>query len=91
MIMLIILSQNLSIVVIKEQIKKYNKTFTFQNISIDKATPCIKKSNTKKASKSDDISTKVIKEFGIFFAEFVSNTFNSCLETGSLPEDLKFA
>ena len=45
--------------------------------------------NAKKASKSDDIPTKVIKEFGTFFADFLSKNFNSCLETGSFPEDLK--
>ena len=33
----------------------------------------------------------IIKEFGTFFAEFLSKNFNSCLETGSFPDDLKFA
>ena len=61
-----------SIVAIKEQMIKYNKTFTFQNASTDKAASIIKKLYSKKASKSDDIHTKVIKEFGTFFAEFLS-------------------
>ena len=78
-----------SIVAIKEQMKKYNKTFTFQNVSTDKVTSIIKKLNSKEASKSDDIPTKVIKEFGSFFAEFLSKNFNSCLETSSFLEDLK--
>ena len=57
----------------------------------------IKKLNTKKSSKSDDIPTKddistmVVKEFGTFFAEFLSKNFSSCLETGSFLEDLKCA
>ena len=71
--------------------KKYNKTFTFQNVSTDKVALIIEKLNSKKASKSDDIPTKVIEEFGTFFAEFLSKNFNSCLETGSFPEDLKCA
>ena len=75
-----------SIVAIKEQMKKYNKTFTFQNVSTDKVALIIEKLNSKKASKSDDIPTKVIEEFGTFFAEFLSKNFNSCLETGSFPE-----
>ena len=78
-----------SIVTIKKQIKKCNKTFTFQNVSTGKVALIIKKLNTKKASKSDDIPTKVIKEFGTFFAEFLSKNFNSCLETNSFPKDLK--
>ena len=50
-----------------EQMKKYNKTFTFQNVSTDKVASIIKKLNTKKASETDDIPTKVIKKFGTFF------------------------
>ena len=48
-----------SIVALKEQMKKYNKTFTLQNVSTDKVASIIKKLNSKKASKSDDIPTKV--------------------------------
>ena len=45
----------------------------------------------KNISKSDDIPTKVIKEFGTFFAELLSKTFNSCLKSGSFTQDLKCA
>ena len=38
---------NPSIIAIKKQMKKYNKTFTFQNISTDKFTSIIRKLNTK--------------------------------------------
>ena len=68
-----------SIVASKEQMKKYNKTFTFQNVSKNKFASIIKKLHSKKPSKSDDIFTKVIKELGTFFAEFLSKHFNSCL------------
>ena len=71
--------------------KKQNKTFTFQNVSTEKFASIIKKLNSKKASKSDDIPTRAIKEFGTFLDEFLSKNFNSCLETGSFPEDLKCA
>ena len=50
-----------SIVAIKEQMKNYNKTFTFQNVSTDKVASIIQKLNAKKISKSDDIPTKLIK------------------------------
>ena len=80
-----------SIVAIKEQMKKYNKTFTFQNVSTEKATSIIKKLNSKKASKSDDIPAKTIKGFGTFFAECLSKNFNSCLETGFFAEGLNCA
>ena len=76
-------------VAIKEQLKASNETFSFQNVSTDKVTTITKKLNTKKASKSDDIPTKIIKEFGPFFAEFLSKNLNSCLQTSSFPEELK--
>ena len=77
-------------VAVKEQIKRCHKTFTVQNVSTDKLASIIKKLKTK-ASKSDDIRTKIIKELGIFFAEFLSKNFNSCLEACSLSESLKCA
>ena len=61
--------------------KKSNKTFTFQNVSTDKAASIIKKLNTKKVSKSDDILTKAIKELETFFAEILSKRLNACFET----------
>ena len=50
-----------SIVAIKEQMREYNNTFTFQNVTTDKVASINKKLNSKKASKYD-IPTKVIKE-----------------------------
>ena len=61
-----------SIVAIKKQMKKSNKTFTFQNVSTDKVASIIKKLNAKKALKFDEIPAKVIKEFVTFFAESLS-------------------
>ena len=58
-----------SIVAIKEQIKNYKKTFTFQNVDTNKIGSIITKLKAKKASKSDDIPTNVIKELETFFAE----------------------
>ena len=60
--------------------KKYNKTFTFQNVSTDKVASIIKKLNTKKASETDDIPNNAIKEFGTFFAEFLSKTLTVALK-----------
>ena len=61
--------------------KNCNKTFP--NVSRDNVA--------EKASKSDNILSKVIKEFGTFFGDFLSKNFNSCLKTGSFPEESKCA
>ena len=74
-----------SIVVIKEQTKKYNKNFTSQNISTGKIASIIRKLYTKKALKFDDTSTKVIKVLGTFFAEFLSKNFSSCFVNKLFP------
>ena len=68
-----------SIVAIKKQMKKSSKTFIFQSASADKVNLTIKKLNTKKASKPDDILNKVIKEFGTFFQNSFQKTSTSKL------------
>ena len=57
--------------------KESNKTFTFQHVSTDKVDSIIKKLNTSKASKSDDITNKVFKEFETFFANFLFKILTS--------------
>ena len=59
-----------SSIAIKSYRKEPNNTSTSQNVSTDKFASIIKKLNTKKASKSVDISNKVIKESETFCAEF---------------------
>ena len=75
-----------SIAAIKKQIKKSNESFISQNVSTDRVATIIKNLNTKKASKSNGIPTKVIKGFVTLFAEFLSKNVNSCLKTRSFSE-----
>ena len=44
-----------------------------------------------KASRSNDIPTKVIKNFKDLFATFIYNNYNKCLLDETFPEDLKTA
>ena len=77
-----------TIVAIKEQMKKSNKTFSFQNVSADQVASIAKKLNIKKASKSDDLPTKVIKEFGIFCCSFQKTSANALKPALSLKTAL---
>ena len=70
--------------------KKSDKTITFQNVSTDKVASIIKKLNTKAASKYV-MPTKIIKNLEHFLLNFFQKNFNSCLETDSFSEDLKYA
>ena len=65
-----------SITVFKEQVRESNRAFTFQNVSTDKVSSIV-----KNVSKTDVISTKIIQEFGLIFAEFLSKPSTVALET----------
>lgn len=43
------------------------------------------------STKLNDIPAKIIKKFGTFLAEIRSKNHNSCHETSSFPEYLKYA
>ena len=47
--------------------------------------------NGKKANLSNDIPTKIIQQFSEIFTDFLSNNFNSSLERGMFPDELKLA
>ena len=46
---------------------------------------------SEKAVRSNDIPTKIIKDFKDLFATFIYNNYNKCLLDGAFPEDLKTA
>ena len=45
----------------------------------------------QKAVRSNDIPTKIIKDFKDLFATFLYNNYKKCLLEGTFPEDLKTA
>ena len=47
--------------------------------------------NPKKATLSNDIPTKITQQFSEIFTDFLYNNFNSCLESGMFPDELKLA
>ena len=51
----------------------------------------IKTLNHKKATLSNDIPTKIIQQFSDIFKDLLSNNFNSCLQSGMFPDELKLA
>ena len=44
-----------------------------------------------KTVRSNDIPTKIIKDFKDLFATFIYNNYNKCFLDGTFPEDLKAA
>ena len=80
-----------SIITIKQNITDKNKVFSFRKVTKDEISSAIKTLNHKKATLSNDIPTKIIQRFGDIFTDFLYNNFNSCLESGMFPNELKLA
>ena len=60
--------------------KECNKSSTLQDITTDKVVSIIKISNNEKASKSNDMRTKVIQELGTFLLNYSRKTSTVALK-----------
>ena len=77
-----------SIITIKQHITDKKKVFSFRKVTKDEISSAIKTLNHKKATY---IPTKIIQQFSDIFMDFLYNNFNSCLESGIFPDELKLA
>ena len=80
-----------SIITIKPRIADTNKVFSFRKVTKEEISSAIKTLNCKKATLSNDIPTKIIRQFSEIFTDFLYNNFNSSLESGIFPDELKLA
>ena len=80
-----------SIISTKQHITDKNEVFPFRNVAKEEISSAIKTLNRKKATLSNDITTRTIQEFNEIFTDFFSNNFNSCLENEMFPHELKLA
>ena len=80
-----------SIMNIKQHIADKNKAFSFRKVTKDEISSTIKTLNRKKAISSTDIPAKIFQQFSKVFRDFLYNNFNSCLESGIFPDELKLA
>ena len=76
---------------IKQHIMDINKAYSFRNVTKEEISSAIKPLNCKKATLSNDIPTKIIQHFNEIFTNFLSNNFNSYLESGMFSNELKLA
>ena len=61
-------------------------TFSFQPVTKEQITNLIKLLNNKKAIQSTDIPIKLIKEYCVFFSEFIQKDINLCIAVGKFKE-----
>ena len=65
-----------------------NEQFSFKPITKEMIAKEISNLKPGKAVRSNDIPTKIIKDFKDLFATFIYNNYNQSLLDGTLPEDL---
>ena len=79
-----------SIIAIKNN-RNPNDQFSFKPVTKEMIAKEISNLKSGKAVGSNDIPTKMIKNFKDLFATFIYNNYNKCLLDGTFPEDLKTA
>ena len=65
--------------------------FSFRKVTLTEIINEIKKLEQSKATQSNDIPTKVIKQNCDVFATFITENFNNMIENSDFPDSLKQA
>ena len=81
--------KHLSIVKIKT--KGFDSTFQFRRTSCNEVEKIISNLNIKKSCQQEDIPNKIIKLNKDLIAKFIAENFNSCIQAGEFPSELKHA
>ena len=80
-----------SITSINKPMTRSELTFSFHSATKEQITNLIRLLNNKKAIQSTDIPTKLIKEYCVFFSEFIHKDINLCIAAGKFIDDFKQA
>ena len=76
---------------IKTILEKYNFSFSFKTVSLTDIEKEMQSLNTKKASHSSDIPTKILKQNVDFFSPFILGYVNKSISSFTFPSILKLA
>ena len=76
--------------IVKIKAKGFNSTFHFRKTSCNVVEKIISNLNIKKCCQQEDIPTKIIKLKDLI-AKFIAENFNSCIDKGEFPSELKHA
>ena len=83
-------SHHASVLKIKEA-RDSTDCFSFKLVSIEDICKEIRALDTSKATQSDDIPTKIIKNNSDIFSKIFQANLNNAIETSTFPEQLKYA
>ena len=68
-----------------------NSSFVFESVTKEKIEKLITNLNIKKAVQSNDIPTKLVKEFGYLFSKYIATSINRCITGGTFVNAFKKA
>ena len=68
-----------------------NSSFVFETVTKEKIEKLITNLNIRKAVQSNDIPTKLVKEFGYLFSKYIATSINRCITGGAFVNAFKKA
>ena len=78
-------------IIVKIKTKALDSTFHFRKTSCNQVEKIISNLNIKKSYEQENILTKIIKLSKALIAKFIAENFNSCIDEGEFPSELKHA
>ena len=78
-------------ILIKKHMQGANSSFVFEAVTKEKIEKLITNLNIKKAVQSNDIPTKLAKEFGYSFSKYIATSINRCTTGGTFVNAFKKA
>ena len=73
----------------KNKCTKLNSTFTFKKVDKEQTSTAIKRLDSKKVSKSNDVPLRITKEFSDILGGFFAKNFSEYLDKTFFPDELK--
>ena len=80
-----------SIILITKHMEGTNSSFVFETVTKEKIEKLITNLNIRKAVQSNDIPTKLVKEFGYLFSKYIATSINRCITGGTFVNAFKKA
>ena len=77
--------------IVKIKAKALDSTFHFRKTSRNEIEKIISNLNITKSCQQEHIPTKIIKLNNDLFVKFIAKNFNSCIDEGEFPSELKHA
>ena len=74
---------HLSVIFVKKHMQGANSSFVFETVTEEKIEKLITNLNIRKAVQSNDIPTKLVKEFGYLFSKYIATSINRYITGGT--------